>query len=239
MLGLLWIIAQIPRKNTAGAYRLHDVGSQGFTLCDPSVLAAAVENQINTLPGVVTSAALLRGTAKAPDLTLKVTVNDRADVRDLIHRIQTSTLPELSNAWTRPCSAAGCRSTSADESKAPEPLCIPPAPSSTSNWSFRATQRSCRFSSRLHRCQYTLHMPTPTEPWWTNGSFEYGTNLFWVRAGIFLRQGGIEAAGQLINGCDSLRQLQVPVITSWPRVKACCQDEFVQQIVNDLFDLVP
>ncbi len=125
MLGLLWIIAQIPRKNMAGAYRLHDVGSQGFTLCDPSVLAAAVENQINTLPGVVTSAALLRGTAKAPDLTLKVTVNDRADVRDLIHRIQTSTLPELSNAWTRPCSAAGCRSTSADESKAPEPLCIP------------------------------------------------------------------------------------------------------------------
>ncbi len=102
VLGLLWIIAQIPRKNRAGAYRLHDDGSQGFTLCDPSVLAAAVENQINTLPGVVTSAALLRGTARAPDLTLKVTVNDRADVRDLIHRIQTSTLPELSYALEAP-----------------------------------------------------------------------------------------------------------------------------------------
>ncbi|HSO89978.1 MAG TPA: hypothetical protein VLR70_02395 [Arthrobacter sp.] len=102
ILGLLWIIAQIPRKNSAGAYRLHDDGSQGFTLCDPSVLAAAVEKQINTLPGVVTSAALLRGTAKAPDLTLKVTVNDRADVRDVIHRIQTSTLPELSNALEAP-----------------------------------------------------------------------------------------------------------------------------------------
>ena len=102
VLGLLWIIAQIPRKKTAGAYRLHDVGSQGFTLCDPSVLAAAVEKQINTLPGVVTSAALLRGTANAPDLTLKVTVNDRADVRDVIHRIQTSTLPELSRALEVP-----------------------------------------------------------------------------------------------------------------------------------------
>lgn len=101
-LGLLWIIAQIPRKNTAGAYRLHDDGSQGFTLCDPSVLAAAVEKQINTLPGVVTSAAQLRGTAAAPDLTLKVTVNDRADVRDVIHRIQTSTLPELSRALEVP-----------------------------------------------------------------------------------------------------------------------------------------
>lgn len=102
VVGLLWIIAQIPRKNTAGAYRLHDDGSQGFTICDPSVLAAAVENQINTLPGVVTSAALLRGTARAPDLTLKVTVNDRADVRDVIHRIQTSTLPELSYALEAP-----------------------------------------------------------------------------------------------------------------------------------------
>lgn len=102
VLGLLWIIAQIPRKNPAGTYRLHDDGSQGFTLCDPSVLAAAVENRINALPGVVTSAALLRGTARAPDLSLKVTLNDRADVQDLIHRIQATTLPELSDALEAP-----------------------------------------------------------------------------------------------------------------------------------------
>jgi hypothetical protein len=101
VLGLLWIIAQIPGKR-AGAYRLHDDGSKEFTVCDPSVLAAAVENRIKTLPGVVSSAALLRGTARAPDLTLKVTVNDRADVRDLIHHIQTSTLPELSYALEAP-----------------------------------------------------------------------------------------------------------------------------------------
>ena len=107
LLGLLWIIAQIPRKNMAGTYRLHDDGSQGFTVCDPSVLAAAVEKQINTLPGVITSAALLRGTAKAPELTLKVTVNDRADVQDLIHRIQTSTLPELSYALEAPLQRSG------------------------------------------------------------------------------------------------------------------------------------
>ena len=102
VLGLLWITAQIQRTNTAGAYRLHDDGSQGFTLCDPSVLAAAVENRINTLPGVISSAVLLRGTARAPDLSLRVTVNDRADVQDLIHRIQTSTLPELSYALEAP-----------------------------------------------------------------------------------------------------------------------------------------
>lgn len=102
VLGLLWIIAQIPRKHTAGAYRLHAEGSQGFTLCDPSVLAAAVENRINTLPGVVNSAVLLRGTARAPDLSLKVTVNERADIQDVIHRIQTTTLPELAYALETP-----------------------------------------------------------------------------------------------------------------------------------------
>ncbi len=102
LLGLLWMLAQIPRRNAADTYRLHDDGGQGFTVCDPSVLARAVENQVNTLPGVVTSSALLRGTATEPDLTLQVTVNDRADVQELIHRIRTSTLPDLSNALETP-----------------------------------------------------------------------------------------------------------------------------------------
>ena len=98
VLALLWIIAQIPRKNLAGTYRLHHDGAQGRTSCDPSVLAAAVEGQINTLPDVVTSSALLRGTADEPDLTLKVTINDRADVRALLGHLETSTLPQLSTA---------------------------------------------------------------------------------------------------------------------------------------------
>lgn len=102
VLGLLWMIAQIPRKNTAGTYRLHGDASQGFTFCDPSVLATAVETQTNTLPGVVSSSALLRGTAKAPDLTLKVIVNDRTDIQDFIRSIQTSTLPDLSRALEAP-----------------------------------------------------------------------------------------------------------------------------------------
>ncbi|MBG0738266.1 hypothetical protein IV500_02315 [Paeniglutamicibacter antarcticus] len=102
LLGLLWVITQIPRKNAARTYRLHDDGGEGFTVCEPSVLATAVENQVNTLPGVVTSSALLRGTANAADLTLKVTVNDRTDVQDLIHRIETSTLPDLSRALEAP-----------------------------------------------------------------------------------------------------------------------------------------
>ncbi|GAC1368388.1 MAG: hypothetical protein NVS2B15_03260 [Pseudarthrobacter sp.] len=102
VLGLLWIIAQIPRKNTADAYRLDDHGAQGRTICDPSILATAVENQVNLLPDVVTSSALLRGTAAEPDLTLKVTVTDRADIRGLLRRLETTTLPDLSKALEAP-----------------------------------------------------------------------------------------------------------------------------------------
>lgn len=102
MLGLLWVLAQIPRKDPAEPYRLHDDGTQGRTLCDPSVLAGAVRDQVDALPGVVTSSAQLRGTAEEPDLTLKVTVNDRADVRDLLSRLEASTLPDLSTALEAP-----------------------------------------------------------------------------------------------------------------------------------------
>ncbi|ALE06254.1 hypothetical protein AL755_13615 [Arthrobacter sp. ERGS1:01] len=102
VLGLLWILGQIPRKNAAGSYRLQGEDAGGFTVCDPDVLASAVENQVNTLPGVISSSVLLRGSADAPDLTLKVTVNDRANIQELIHRIETSTFPDLATALEAP-----------------------------------------------------------------------------------------------------------------------------------------
>ena len=98
ILGLLWIIAQIPRKNPAPPYRLHEDPATGFTTCDTAVVAAAVEQRIDGLPGVISSSAVLRGTSTAPELTAKVTVDARADVQDVIAGIQTTVLPELSTA---------------------------------------------------------------------------------------------------------------------------------------------
>ncbi|MGF9664252.1 hypothetical protein AAIH25_20540 [Arthrobacter crystallopoietes] len=106
-LGLWWILAQIPRKNPAGKYRLHRDPASGTTLCDPSVLASAVEHQVNTLPGVVGSSALLRGTATEPELTMKVTINNRADVQDLLHRINTDVIADLSTALETPMRRTG------------------------------------------------------------------------------------------------------------------------------------
>lgn len=101
-LALAWIIAQIPRKNSATTYRLHQDPLQGRTTCDPSVLAAVVAEEINALPGVVTSSALLRGTAEEPELALKITINDHADVRRLLHDLETTVVPRLSTALETP-----------------------------------------------------------------------------------------------------------------------------------------
>lgn len=106
-LGLSWILAQIPRRNPAGRYRLHQDPASGTTLCDASVLGSAVENQTNTLPGVVGSSALLRGTAMEPDLAMKVTVNNRADIQDVLHNINTRVIPDLSTALETPLRRTG------------------------------------------------------------------------------------------------------------------------------------
>ncbi|MBT2586539.1 hypothetical protein [Arthrobacter sp. ISL-95] len=106
-LGLSWILAQIPRRNPADTYRLHQDPASGTTLCDAAALASAVENQINTLPGVVGSSALLRGTAMEPDLTMKITVNNRADIQDVLHRINTTVIPDLSTALETPLRRTG------------------------------------------------------------------------------------------------------------------------------------
>lgn len=107
LLGLWWILAQIPRRVAAGPFRLQESPSRGTTVCNPSVLAAAVENDTNQIPGVVDSAAMVRGTAEEPDLTLKVTVNARADIGEVVRRIQETVVPNLASALENPLHSLG------------------------------------------------------------------------------------------------------------------------------------
>lgn len=107
LLGLWWILAQIPRRAAAGPFRLQESPSRGTTVCNPSVLAAAVENDTDQIPGVVDSSAMLRGTAEEPDLTLKVTVNARADIGEVVRRIQETVVPNLASALENPLHSLG------------------------------------------------------------------------------------------------------------------------------------
>lgn len=88
LLGLAWLIAQLPRTNAAKPFRLHDDANTGLTRCAPDVLSDAVEKQIEGLTGVHRATAVVRGTASAPELAIKVTASDRAELQQLIAQIQ-------------------------------------------------------------------------------------------------------------------------------------------------------
>ncbi|WAP52109.1 hypothetical protein OL239_01950 [Arthrobacter sp. ATA002] len=107
LLGLWWILAQIPRSLTAGPFRLQEDAARGITVCDPSVLAAAVQHETEHIPGVVGATALLRGSADEPDLTVKVTVNARADIRAVVDQIQGTVAPHLASALETPLHSLG------------------------------------------------------------------------------------------------------------------------------------
>lgn len=98
LLGLAWLIAQIPRSNEAKPFRLHDDAETGLTRCAPSVLTAAIEAQVKTLPGVQDASAVLRGTAQQPELTMKVTASDKTDLPQLLATLQDRVAADLGSA---------------------------------------------------------------------------------------------------------------------------------------------
>lgn len=107
LLGLWWLLAQIPRRRAAGEFRLQEDPARGITVCNPPVLAAAVETATERIPGVLDATALVRGTPEEPDLTLKVTVNARADIRAVVDRIQQAVVPDLALALGNPLHSLG------------------------------------------------------------------------------------------------------------------------------------
>lgn len=98
LLGLAWLIAQIPRVNAAKPFRLHDDAAGGLTRCAPSVLTDAVEAQTKALPDVTDASAVLRGTLAQPELTMKVTVSDRADIPQLLNTLQNKVAADVGEA---------------------------------------------------------------------------------------------------------------------------------------------
>ena len=102
VIGLAWLMAQIPRTNAAKPFRLQDDAARGVTICRADVLTDAVEADAERLLGVADASAVLRGTARQPELTLKVTVNDRADIQRLLHSLQAETAARLVSAMETP-----------------------------------------------------------------------------------------------------------------------------------------
>lgn len=107
VLGLAWLLAQIPRTNAAQPYRLHDDAVSGLTVCPPDVLATAVADDIKSYAGVNGASAVLRGTSGAPELTVEVSADDRTDLRSLLTAIRTDAAANLSTALDTPLAHLG------------------------------------------------------------------------------------------------------------------------------------
>lgn len=95
LLGLLWLVAQVPRTREARPLRLEDDPQRGLTRLDPGVLTDAVEAQVQALSGVQSASAVLRGDARNPDLTVKVTAGERADLPRLLEAIEAGPVRDL------------------------------------------------------------------------------------------------------------------------------------------------
>ncbi|CEA09479.1 hypothetical protein BN1051_02849 [Arthrobacter saudimassiliensis] len=107
LLALWWLLAQIPRRRLGREFRLQENPARGITVIDPAVLAGAFEEQAGQVPGVVGCDALLRGTAEEPDLALRLTVNSRADIQQVLREVQDRLVPDLAAALETPLHSLG------------------------------------------------------------------------------------------------------------------------------------
>lgn len=128
LLGLAWLLAQIPRSNAARPFRLHDDPRTGLTRVDSDVLTQAVEAQVKSLPGVTGASAVIRGTAARPDLTLRVTAADRTDVAGLLARIHDQVAADLGDALDTRLARLGVQVEISTTKSGTDHITVAPAP---------------------------------------------------------------------------------------------------------------
>lgn len=109
LLAIVWLIAQIPRTNDAGPLRFQDDAARGLSLCDPDVVTRAVEDDITSLASVLSADAVMRGTAAAPELILRVGVDDRADIQALMQGLRSCVIGNFATAMGTSPSRLGLR----------------------------------------------------------------------------------------------------------------------------------
>lgn len=98
LLGLAWLVAQVPHTRAAATLRLRDDALMGLTSTRSEVLSDVVVADLETLPDVNSATAVLRGSASHPQLTVKLTASDRVDVRSLLQSVQAGPVRRLAQA---------------------------------------------------------------------------------------------------------------------------------------------
>jgi len=80
LLGLAWLVFQLPRIDRSPVFQLHDDARTGLIRCDAKVISRALEERIEQLPGVAGADATIRGTAAHPRLLVDLDVDQRSEL---------------------------------------------------------------------------------------------------------------------------------------------------------------
>lgn len=107
IIGLRWLAAQMPRKDSAKPLRMQEDARTGVTTVNANVVAAAVVDDLELTPEVVDARAILRGTARSPELVLHVDVDERADIDAVVADICDRVTRNCSQALGVPLTAVG------------------------------------------------------------------------------------------------------------------------------------
>lgn len=107
IIGVRWLAVQVPRKDSAKPLRMQEDSRSGVTTVTANVVAAAVEDDLEATPEVVDAQAILRGTARRPELVLHVDVDERADIDTVVADIADRVAHNCSQALGVPLSAVG------------------------------------------------------------------------------------------------------------------------------------
>ena len=107
VIGVRWLAAQVPRKDSAKPLRMQEDARTGVTTVNANVVAAAVIDDLDLTPAFVDAQAILRGTARNPELILHVDVDERADIDAVVTDIADRVTRNCSQALGVPLSAVG------------------------------------------------------------------------------------------------------------------------------------
>jgi hypothetical protein len=86
LVGLAWIIRQLPRPSRQLDYRLHDDARTGVVTLHPKVMAEALAERVRALPGVTGATGTMSGTADHPVVRMMIKADAHADLPEVLRR---------------------------------------------------------------------------------------------------------------------------------------------------------
>jgi hypothetical protein len=86
-LAVCWLLASLPRRNPATAFRVHQDPVAGTTIIEPAALNQAVAHQVEQVSGAIAATVSVRGAVQEPHLAVRVTVDERADIAEVVRAI--------------------------------------------------------------------------------------------------------------------------------------------------------